>query len=133
MNLDLDKWIAKGEKVASAVQKSAGELAHKGKTQLDLVAAQNKLNKAQRQLGALVYSLARNGEENQPLVDKYIEAVAEVEAELEMLRREAEDITEEAEEAAVEEAEEAEEHTCPGCGAEVADGARFCSQCGKEL
>ena len=38
---------------------------------------QNRLAKAQRQLGALVYSLHKAEEENQPLVDKYIENIAE--------------------------------------------------------
>ena len=44
--------------------------------------AQSKLYKAQRQLGALVYSLAKGNEENQPLVDKYIEMIANIEQEL---------------------------------------------------
>ena len=48
--------------------------------------AQSKLYKAQRQLGALVYSLAKGNEENQPLVDKYIEMIANIEQELSDLK-----------------------------------------------
>ena len=42
---------------------------------------QTKLARAQRQLGALVYSLAKGNEENQPLVDKYIEMIDAIEKE----------------------------------------------------
>ena len=45
-----------------------------------------KLPRAQRQLGALVYSLAKGNEENQPLVDKYIEMIGSIEADLNALR-----------------------------------------------
>ena len=47
-----------------------------------IVNEQGKLLKAQRQLGALVYSLAKGKEENQPLVDKYIEMIDNIEQEI---------------------------------------------------
>ena len=51
-----------------------------------LVNEQGKLLKAQRQLGALVYSLAKGKEENQPLVDKYIEMIDTIEQEITRLK-----------------------------------------------
>lgn len=63
--------------------KAAMDIADKGKNQLDLASQQNRLAKAQRQLGALVYSLHKADEENQPLVDKYIENIAEIEKAIE--------------------------------------------------
>ncbi len=62
------------------------DLAEKGKTQALLVNEQGKLLKAQRQLGALVYSLAKGNEENQPLVDKYIEMIDTIEQEITRLK-----------------------------------------------
>ena len=80
MAFDFDKLIQKGTEMADAVKSTAVDLAEKGKKQVDLVSEQAKLAKAQRQLGALVYSLAKNGEENQPLVEKYIQAISDIEA-----------------------------------------------------
>ena len=133
MNFDLDRLIQKGSEVAEAVQQGAKDLAHKGKVQMDLAAAQNQLSKTQRQLGALVYSLARNGEENKPLVNKYIEAIASIEREIDALR--ADETVPEDIEFAVEEPEETAEaaKVCPQCGAEVADDAKFCAGCGALL
>lgn len=62
------------------------DLAERGKTQAKIVNEQTKLAKAQRQLGALVYSLAKGNEENQPLVDKYIEMIDAIEKDLADLR-----------------------------------------------
>ena len=53
-------------------KRQALDLAEKGETQALIVNEQGKLLKAQRQLGALVYSLAQGKDENQPLVDRYI-------------------------------------------------------------
>ena len=152
MAFDFDKLIQKGTEMADAVKSTAVDLAEKGKKQVDLVSEQAKLAKAQRQLGALVYSLAKNGEENQPLVDKYLDAIAEVEAAIETLKAAAEqgepvDIPAEYEEPAAAEEPAAEEEpieeepirlrgetkTCPVCNAEVDGDACFCNHCGAQL
>ena len=113
--------------------------------------AQSKLYKAQRQLGALVYSLAKGNEENQPLVDKYIEMIANIEQELSDLKASLEPDTviettfEDTEEAAADvtadaaaepaeaKPEDDEAKTCPQCGAPVSDDALFCNKCGAQL
>ena len=139
--------------LVDTAKKTAQDLADKGKNQLDLMNQQARLSKAQRQLGALVYSLHKAGEENQPLVDKYIEAVAEVEKTIEEIKAnmspeeymeaeaEAESPLEEAEEA-VEDEEKIEEEPvqlrgetkiCPVCKAEVDGDALFCNHCGAQL
>ena len=127
------------------------DLAEKGRTQAKIVNAQSKLYKAQRQLGALVYSLAKGNEENQPLVDKYIEMIANIEQELSDLKASLEPDTviettfEETEEAAADvtadaaaepaeaKPEDNEAKTCPQCGAPVSDDALFCNKCGAQL
>ena len=97
-----------------------------------------------------MYSLAKGNEENQPLVDKYIEMIANIEQELADLKAslepdtiiettfeekdEADDVTEDAPAAPAEEKPEADEaKTCPQCGAPVSDDALFCNKCGAQL
>lgn len=148
--LDFDALKEQGIQMMDTVQKTAQNLADKGKTQMELIKQQGKLAKAERQLGALVYSLHKNGEENQPLVDKYLDAIAEVEAAIETLKAAAEqgepvDIPTEYEEPAAEEepTEEpieeepirlrGETKICPVCNAEVDGDACFCNHCGAQL
>ena len=84
--LDIDMLKEQGMQLFDTAKKTAQDIADKGKNQLELLNQQARLSKAQRQLGALVYSLHKAGEENQPLVDKYIDAVAEVEKTIEELK-----------------------------------------------
>ena len=77
--LDIEMLKEQGLQLVDSAKKTAQDLADKGKSKLDLLNQQARLSKAQRQLGALVYSLHKAGEENPALVEKYIDAVAEVE------------------------------------------------------
>ena len=156
--LDIDMLKEQGMQLFDTAKKTAQDIADKGKNQLELLNQQARLSKAQRQLGALVYSLHKAGEENQPLVDKYIDAVAEVEKTIEELKanmtpeecaaceseEEEQFVVDEpaapAEEApAEEEIEEepiklrGETKTCPVCKAEVDGDALFCNHCGAQL
>lgn len=148
--LDIEMLKEQGLQLVDTAKKTAQDLADKGKNQLDLINQQARLSKAQRQLGALVYSLHKAGEENQPLVDKYIEAVAEVEKAIEEIKAnmtpeeymEATAQAEEETDAPEEEEEEIEEEPvqlrgetkiCPVCKAEVDGDALFCNHCGAQL
>lgn len=148
--LDIEMLKEQGLQLVDNAKKTAQDLADKGKNQLDLMNQQARLSRAQRQLGALVYSLHKAGEENQPLVDKYIEAVAEVEKAIEEIKANmgpeeymaAEEEVQAQEEVPVEEEEEIEEEPvqlrgetkiCPVCKAEVDGDALFCNHCGAQL
>ena len=151
--LDIEMLKEQGLQLVDSAKKTAQDLAGKGKNQLDLMNQQARLSRAQRQLGALVYSLHKAGEENQPLVEKYIEAVAEVEKAIEEIKANMspeeympseDEAPEEApqEEAATEEEEEIEEEPvhlrgetkiCPVCKSEVDGDALFCNHCGAQL
>ena len=143
--MDFNKIKEMGLEYAEKGKNAALDLAEKGRTQAKIVNAQSKLYKAQRQLGALVYSLAKGNEENQPLVDKYIEMIANIEQELSDLKASLEpdtviettfEDTEEADaaaEPAEEKPEDNEAKTCPQCGAPVSDDALFCNKCGAQL
>ena len=151
--IDMEMLKEQGLQFVDTAKKAAQELADKGKNQLELLNQQARLSKAQRQLGALVYSLHKAGEENQPLVDKYIAAVAEVEKAIEYIK--AAMTPEERAEAEAQEAADAEEPVvseeseeeieeepvklrgetkiCPVCHAEVDADALFCNHCGAQL
>lgn len=86
MDFDFNKIKEMGLEYAEKGKNAAKDLAEKGKTQALIVNEQGKLLKAQRQLGALVYSLAKGKEENQPLVDKYIEMIDSIEGEIARLK-----------------------------------------------
>ena len=130
MDFDFNKIKEMGLEYAEKGKNAAKDLAEKGKTQALIVNEQGKLLKAQRQLGALVYSLAKGKEENQPLVDKYIEMIDSIEGEIARLKASLNPV-----ETAEVEFTEAEEprKTCPQCGAPVSDDALFCNKCGAQL
>lgn len=157
--VDIEMLKEQGLQLMDTAKKTAMDIADKGKNQLELLNQQARLSKAQRQLGALVYSLHKAGEENQPLVDKYIEAIAEIEKNIEEIkarmtpaeRAEAEAQTEEEAEPAEDQTEtetpaEEEDYTdedadrprgetkiCPVCHSEVDAEALFCNHCGAQL
>ena len=157
--LDIEMLKEQGLQLMDSAKKTAQDLADKGKNKLDLLNQQARLSKAQRQLGALVYSLHKAGEENPALVEKYIDAVAEVEKAIEEIKanmtddERAEVEAQEAADAAETEEAPAEEETpaedeeieeepvqlrgetkiCPVCKAEVDGDALFCNHCGAQL
>ena len=154
--LDIEMLKEQGLQLVDSAKKTAQDLADKGKNKLDLLNQQARLSKAQRQLGALVYSLHKAGEENPALVEKYIvmdklgvdaeKAIEEIKANMtddERAEVEAQEDAENTEpEAAPAEDEEIEEEpiqlrgetkTCPVCKAEVDGDALFCNHCGAQL
>ena len=147
--MDLNRIKEMGLEYAEKGRSAAMDLAEMGKTQAKIVNEQAKLFKAQRQLGALVYSLAKGNEENQPLVDKYIEMIDALEQKIAQLKAsltpaeaaevETVQVAVEAEEMEGQPAAEAEQpaapgpRCCPQCGAQVAEDALFCNKCGAQL
>ena len=116
--MDFNKIKEMGLEYAEKGKNAALDLAEKGKTQALIVNEQGKLLKAQRQLGALVYSLAKGKEENQPKASLTPAEAAEAEYVVH------EEVP----------ADQPEEHkACPQCGAPVSDDALFCNKCGAQL
>ena len=127
--MDFNKIKEMGLEYAEKGKNAAMDLAERGKTQAKIVNAQTKLARAQRQLGALVYSLAKGNEENLAALRESIgtpaaEAAPEPEAP-------ADSVTIEFPIDAQPAAEE--KKTCPQCGAPVSDDALFCNKCGAQL
>ena len=148
--MDFNKIKEMGLEYAEKGRNAAMDLAERGRTQAKIVSEQTKLARAQRQLGALVYSLAKGNEENQPLVDKYIEMIGSIEANLHALKESlgpaAAVITHELYEEPAEcsgitveptaekyKKPDTDKKTCPQCGAPVSEDALFCNKCGAQL
>lgn len=148
--MDFNKIKEMGLEYAEKGRNAAMDLAERGRTQAKIVSEQTKLARAQRQLGALVYSLAKGNEENQPLVDKYIEMISSIEANLNALKESlgpaAEGITHDLDEEPAkgsgitieltvekDKKSDTDKKTCPQCGAPVSEDALFCNKCGAQL
>ena len=137
--MDFNKIKEMGLEYAEKGKNAALNLAEKGKTQALIVNEQGKL-------GALVYSLAKGKEENQPLVDRYIEMIDHIEQEIARLKASLtpaeaaeaeyvvhEEVPADQPEAPAAEAVPEEHKACPQCGAPVSDDALFCNKCGAQL
>lgn len=162
--MDAEKWkdtiLAKSREYVEMGVSVASDLTEKGKTQAKILSNQAKISRAQRQLGALVYSLAKGNEENQPLVDRYIDMIDSIEQENRQLKAKltpaeasevehasvdveadmadvmadpVQETAAPAEEAAETTGEAGAKKFCPQCGAEVAADALFCTKCGAQL
>ena len=66
--LDIEMLKEQGLQLVDSAKRPHRIWPDKGKNKLDLLNQQARLSKAQRQLGALVYSLHKAGEENPALV-----------------------------------------------------------------
>lgn len=66
----------------------AGEAVDMGKRKMNILALENDLAKAQRQLGALYYVMRKTGEENEELMTQYYEDVVRINDRLEKLKAE---------------------------------------------
>lgn len=84
--MDWNKLKQAGAQVADSAMRTAGTLYEKGKKEARLVALESKLGRAQRELGALVYSLRRTGEENEAFIEGLCEDIAAIEAKIAALR-----------------------------------------------
>ncbi|MBR2028727.1 MAG: hypothetical protein IKA10_07080 [Oscillospiraceae bacterium] len=116
-----EELMESSAKVADKVAKVTGEYIDKGKEKINEFSLENELGKAQKQLGALVYALHKSGESNDELVKQYIEDIAKIEAQLEEVRKEAE------------EAEVEVVNFCSNCGAQTGIEDAFCKNCGNNL
>ena len=127
--MDFNKIKEMGLEYAEKGKNAALDLAEKGKTQALIVNEQGKDKK-----------------KNQPLVDKYIEMIDNIEQEIARLKASLtpaeaaeaeyvvhEEVPADQPEAPAAEAVPEEHKACPQCGAPVSDDALFCNKCGAQL
>lgn len=72
MKQGMDKWIDRAGLVAEGAARATSAIVSKGREKMDKMALNARLAKLHRQLGALVYMLHKNGEENQPMIQWYV-------------------------------------------------------------
>ena len=113
---DFNAILGKMKNWANAAGKKTEEVVETSKLKLQIVSLNGDLSKAYEELGALVYSAAKNndtvGEEMDAVmekIDSIKEKLAEVEGKVGELKK---------------------ERTCGNCGAVCAADATFCSRCG---
>lgn len=123
--MTLEQIKAGARAAANSAVKAGGELLTRSKQQMSLLTLDSKLAKAQRQLGALVYALRKNEEQNEALVQRYVDTISEIETQMAQVRA--------AQEHAASNPAAAATVLCPGCGAEVDQDAIFCPGCGCKL
>ena len=111
-------------KLADSAAKAGAALAVKGKEKAELMLLETRLSKAQRRLGAVVYSLHRGGKKDDVLIEKYIAEVDKIEKQIEEYGVHPDKNSIGSAKVSV---------LCPQCGAEVDDDAIFCSGCGSKL
>lgn len=115
----MDDILQKGAKVAGSTAKLAGDLVEKGKVKVSQLSIENELAKAQRQLGAFVYTCKKNGVEDEQQLAEYCAKITDIEEQLNFYKTEG--MSDEV--VAI----------CPECGAEVRENALFCVRCGTKL
>ncbi len=107
-------------KFADTASKKANEAFDLGKKKVNEISLENDLSKAQKQLGVLVYTLYKTGEENPELVDEYIQRIVAIETELNNAK---ETVNNEVFEVKA-------NPVCTSCNSPLADGDKFCKACG---
>lgn len=78
----VERLIGKAGEMADAAVRTGAQLVGKGRDQMDKLALQRRMSKLYRQLGALVYSLRKNGEENEAMIAWYEGEIDRIKAKL---------------------------------------------------
>lgn len=82
MEFKLDELVNTVGEMASGAAKATTGLVKKSQDRVNEMALSSKLSKMQRQLGALVYTLRKNEEENEPMVAWYVAEIDRIKAEM---------------------------------------------------
>lgn len=118
--MDFESIKNAGAKFAKKAANGAETLVNKGKTQISKANLEAQQASVQRKLGALVYTISKNGGDSGDMVQKYISQLEVIESQLAALNG-GEDKT------------AVKTVVCGECGAQNSEGAVFCSGCGHKL
>ena len=146
--MDFNKIKEMGLEYAEKGRNAAMDLAERGRTQAKIVIQAAQAYRARRQLGALVYSLAKGNGQTSPLWMSLLEMIGSMQGNTlkESLGPAAEVITHDLDEEPAEgsgitveptvekdKKPDTDKKTCPQCGAPVSEDALFCNKCGAQL
>ncbi len=109
--------IDESKKVLTTITDAVSGCATAGKQKLDILALESELSKAQKQLGALVYSLYKTEQEDSELTKQYIDTIDDINEKIERAKALSEPVT---------------KYTrhCGDCGHQLTSNDMFCSKCG---
>ncbi len=82
MSESLERFLDRAGQVAGATAKAATEAAGRGRDKAEQLALQARMAKMERQLGALVYALRKNDEENEAMVGWYVSEIDRLQAKI---------------------------------------------------
>ncbi len=123
MEFDFTRLQEAAADLAQKAVQGVNYVARKGKQTYDRLALESELTKTQRQLGAYYYNKVKMGADHDAAmaeciarIDGVLDALNSLDSDVEMTAPVDDD-----------------EPVCPVCGAELADDAMFCSQCGTKL
>ncbi len=116
--IDKNTIIEESKKLLNTVTETVSGYATAGKQKLDIMSLESELSKAQKQLGALVYSLYKTGQEDGELTQQYMDAIDDIYEKIEHAKTLSQPVT---------------QHTrhCSCCGNRLADNDIFCAKCGQ--
>lgn len=78
----LDKLVKAAGDVAASAVKATGQLVHKGYDKASQLATKAKISKMHRQLGLLAYTQRKTGQQNNTMMQWYVEEIDRLKAEL---------------------------------------------------
>lgn len=82
MQSKLDKWMETAGNMASEAVRATGDLVNKAGDKANELSLSAKISKMERQLGALIYALRKNNEENEPMIQWYIGEIDRLKAQM---------------------------------------------------
>ncbi len=116
--IDTNKFIDESKKILNTITDTIGSYASAGKQRIDVFTLEGELGKAQKQLGALVYSLHKTNQEDAELVEQYIETIDDIYDRIERAKTLSLPTTHQT-------------RHCSDCGNKVGVNDVFCPKCGQ--
>ncbi len=116
--IDTTKFVDESKRVLTSITDTLAAYANAGKQKIDVFTLEGELSKAQKQLGALVYSLYKTNQEDSELTKQYLDTIDEIYDKIERAKTLSQPITHQT-------------RHCSGCGGKVGINDVFCAKCGQ--
>ncbi len=116
--IDKNDFIDESKKFFTSITDTVSGYACAGKQKLDIISLESELSKAQRQLGALVYSLKKTNQEDEALTNQYMDAIDEIYKKIESAKSLTQPVTHQT-------------RHCSGCSEKLSNNDIFCPKCGQ--
>ncbi len=116
--IDKNEFIEESKRIFNTLTDKVSGYASAGKQKLDVMSLEAELSKAQRQLGALVYSLKKTNQEDEALTKQYMDTIDDIYDKIEHAKTLSQPIT-------------SQTRHCSGCTERLSNSDIFCPRCGQ--